>query len=85
MSAGRIFTDNGNYLVNGAQTLTQRPLLRLEEHLSRNVTDALWFSADAFYNLGGQRRASMGSSRTTWRIRFGSEREWDFAYGAAPI
>jgi hypothetical protein len=48
------FTDNGNYLVNGAQTLTQRPLLRLEEHMSRNVTDALWFSADAFYNLGGQ-------------------------------
>ena len=47
-------TDNGNYLVNGAQTLTQRPLLRLEEHLSRNVTDALWLSADAFYNLGGE-------------------------------
>jgi Putative MetA-pathway of phenol degradation len=52
--AGRIFTDNGNYLVNGAQTLTQRPLLRLEEHLSRNVTDALWLSADAYYNLGGE-------------------------------
>ena len=46
--SGRIFTDNGNYLVNGAQTLTQRPLLRLEEHLSRNVTDALWLSADAY-------------------------------------
>ena len=30
--SGRIFTDNGNYLVNGAQTLTQKPLLRLEEH-----------------------------------------------------
>ena len=52
--SGRIFTDNGNYLVNGAQTLTQRPLLRLEEHLSRNVTDALWLSADAYYNLGGE-------------------------------
>ena len=36
-----------------AQTLTQRPLLRLEEHLSRNATDALWLSADAYYNLGG--------------------------------
>jgi hypothetical protein len=33
--------------VKGAQTLTQRPLLRLEEHLSRNVTDAVWLSADA--------------------------------------
>jgi hypothetical protein len=52
--SGRIFTDNGNYLVNGAQTLTQRPLLRLEEHLSRNVTDALWLSADACYALGGE-------------------------------
>ncbi len=52
--SGRIFTDNGDYLVNGAQTLTQRPLLRLEEHLSRNVTDALWLSADAYYNLGGE-------------------------------
>jgi hypothetical protein len=52
--SGRIFTDNGNYLVNGAETLTQRPLLRLEEHLSRNVTDALWLSADAYYNLGGE-------------------------------
>jgi hypothetical protein len=46
--SGRVFTDNGNYLVNGAQTLTQRPLLRLEEHVSRNITDALWLSADAF-------------------------------------
>jgi Transposase, Mutator family/Putative MetA-pathway of phenol degradation len=52
--AGRVFTDNSNYLVNRAQTLTQRPLLRLEEHVSRNVTDALWLSADAFYNLGGE-------------------------------
>ena len=52
--SGRIFTDNGNYLVNGAQTLSQKPILRLEEHLSRNVTDALWLSADAYYNLGGE-------------------------------
>ena len=41
MSRGAFFTDNDNYLVNGAQTLSQRPLLRLEEHVSRNVTDAL--------------------------------------------
>src|ERR1700733_1515442 len=52
--SGRVFTDIGNYLLNGAQTLTQRPLLRLEEHLSLNVTDALWLSADAYYNLGGE-------------------------------
>ena len=52
--SGRVFTDNDNYLVNGAQTLTQKPLLRLEEHVSRSVTDSLWFSADAYYNLGGE-------------------------------
>jgi hypothetical protein len=52
--SGRIFSDNRNYLVNGAQTLSQKPILRLEEHLSRNVTDRLWLSLDAYYNLGGE-------------------------------
>ena len=51
---GRFFSDNGNYLVNGAQTLSQKPILRLEEHMSRNVTDGLWLSLDAYYNLGGE-------------------------------
>jgi hypothetical protein len=45
---------NNNFLVNGAQTLSQKPLLRLEEHVSRNLTDALWLSIDAYYNLGGE-------------------------------
>jgi hypothetical protein len=40
--------------VNGAQTLSQKPVLRLEEHLSRNVTDGFWLSVDAYYNLGGE-------------------------------
>jgi Putative MetA-pathway of phenol degradation len=52
--SGRIFSDNRNYLVNGAQTLSQKPILRLEEHLSRNLTDGLWLSVDAYYNLGGE-------------------------------
>ena len=52
--SARVFTDNNNYLVGGAQTLSQKPVLRLEEHLSRNVTDALWLSLDAFYNVGGE-------------------------------
>jgi Putative MetA-pathway of phenol degradation len=52
--SGRIFSDNHNYLVNGAQMLSQKPILRLEEHLSRNVTDGLWLSLDAYYNLGGE-------------------------------
>jgi hypothetical protein len=54
--SGRIFSDNNNYLFNGAQTLAQKPILRLEEHISRNLTDALWLSADAYYNLGGETR-----------------------------
>jgi hypothetical protein len=52
--SGRIFSDNRNYLVNGAQTLSQKPILRFEEHLSRNVTDGFWLSVDAYYNLGGE-------------------------------
>jgi len=52
--AGRFFGNNNNFLVNGAQTLSQKPLLRLEEHVSRNLTDALWLSIDAYYNLGGE-------------------------------
>jgi hypothetical protein len=52
--AGRFFGNNNNFLVNGAQTLSQKPLLRLEEHVSRNFTDALWLSIDAYYNLGGE-------------------------------
>jgi hypothetical protein len=52
--SGRIFSDNRNYLVNGAQTLSQKLILRLEEHLSRNVTDGFWLSVDAYYNLGGE-------------------------------
>jgi hypothetical protein len=52
--SGRFFTDNENYLVNGAHTFTQGPLLRLEEHVSRDVTDALWLSAGAYYDLGGE-------------------------------
>jgi hypothetical protein len=51
---GQLFSDNNNYLVNGAQTLSQKPILRVEEHLSRNITDALWVSADAYYNVGGE-------------------------------
>ena len=52
--SGRFFSDNNNYHVNGAQTLSQRPLLRLEEHVSRNIVRSLWLSADAYYNLGGE-------------------------------
>jgi hypothetical protein len=51
---GQAFSQNRNYRVGGAQTLSQKPILRLEEHLSRNLTDAFWVSADAYYNVGGE-------------------------------
>ena len=51
---GEFYSDNNNYLVNGAKTLSQKPVLRLEEHVSRNVTGRLWLSADAYYNVGGE-------------------------------
>ena len=50
------FTDNDNFQVGGAQTLAQKPLFRVEEHVSHNLTDALWLSADAYYNVGGETR-----------------------------
>ena len=34
--------------------LSQNPIFRVEEHLSHNLTDALWLSADAYYNVGGE-------------------------------
>ena len=49
-----LFTDNNNFRVNGAQTLSQNPIFRAEEHISRNLTDTLWLSADAYYNVGGE-------------------------------
>ncbi len=54
MSRDEVFSDNNNYLVNGTRMLSQKPLLRLEEHVSRNVMDSLWLSVDAYYNLGGE-------------------------------
>jgi hypothetical protein len=50
----KIFTANGNYRVGGASTLTQKPLTLVEGHASRNLTPALWGSADAYYSIGGE-------------------------------
>ena len=52
--SAQLFTDNNNFRVNGAQTLSQTPIFRVEEHASRNLTDKLWLSAGAYYNLGGE-------------------------------
>ena len=50
----QFFTNNNNFFVNGARTLAQNPIFRVEEHISRNLTDRFWFSADAYYNVGGE-------------------------------
>jgi hypothetical protein len=82
--SGQIFSDNNNYLVNGAQTLSQKPILRLEEHVSRNLTDALWLSADAYYNRGGETSIDgIEQDNMANTLRIGGE--WDCAYGAVPI
>jgi hypothetical protein len=52
--ATKIFTPNTDYRVAGASRLTQKPLFLAEGHGSRNLTLALWFSADVYYNLGGE-------------------------------
>ena len=52
--SGEIFTDNDDFRFNGAQTLSQNPIFRVEEHVSQNLTDKLWVSADAYYNNGGE-------------------------------
>jgi hypothetical protein len=50
----QVFTDNNSFLVNGAQRLSQNPIFRVEEHISRNLTNRFWLSADAYYNVGGE-------------------------------
>jgi hypothetical protein len=50
----RVFTTNTDYRVGGASSLGQNPLFIVEGHASRNLTAALWVSADAYYNVGGE-------------------------------
>jgi hypothetical protein len=52
--SAQFFTDNNDFRVGGAQMLSQNPIFRVEEHLSHNLTDAFWLSADAYYNVGGE-------------------------------
>jgi hypothetical protein len=71
--SAQLFTDNNNFRVNGAQTLSQNPIFRVEEHVSRNVTDALWLSVDAYYNVGGKTRIDgIGQDNTANTLRVGA-------------
>jgi hypothetical protein len=46
-------TTNNEFQAGGASCLTQRPLIIVEGHASRNITPRIWLSADAFFNIGG--------------------------------
>jgi hypothetical protein len=73
--SGELFTDNDNFQFNGAQTLSQNPILRVEEHVSQNLSDALWLSADAYYNVGGETKidgAAQDNMANTLRIGAGA-------------
>jgi hypothetical protein len=44
------FTDNDD--PNGAETISQKPLFRLEGHVTHNLHPKLWVSFDGLYNYG---------------------------------
>ena len=48
--------DQCRYHVGGASSLSQNPLFIVEGHASRNLSPALWVTADAYYNIGGETR-----------------------------
>lgn len=72
--AARFFTANNNYRVGGAARLQQNPLFITEAHASRNFTQALWLSADAYYSRGGETSidgASQHNGANTLRLGLG--------------
>jgi hypothetical protein len=69
-----VFTNNGDFRVGGASSLTQKPLFRAEGHASRNLTPILWVSADGYYNVGGETSidgAAQGNAADTLRLGVG--------------
>ncbi len=64
------FTDNDRY--RGVSTLSQNPLATVEAHYSRNLTRALWLSADAYYSYGGETSVnSIGRDDTQSTLKLG--------------
>ena len=53
----QFFTNNNNFFVNGAQTLSQNPIFRVEEHISRNLTDRFWLATNFITRWSGTARA----------------------------
>lgn len=86
------FTANNAFNVGGASHLTQRPLVILEGHASRNITSRIWLSADAYYNVGGETsidRVPQGNAADTLRLGAGMGaglwRGADLALNAASV
>ncbi len=48
-----VFGDNTDPF-GGASRLTQDPLYRIEAHVTRNLSKAIWVSLDALYSYGGE-------------------------------
>jgi len=72
--SSRVFTTNADYRVGGASSLSQNPLFIVEGHASRNLSPALWVSADAYYNIGGETRidgVSQQNAANTLRLGLG--------------
>jgi hypothetical protein len=70
----KVFTTNADYRVGGGSSLAQKPLFLVEGHASRNIVPALWVSADAFYNLGGETSidgVGQGNAANTLRLGAG--------------
>jgi hypothetical protein len=68
------FTPNNAFQAGGASRLTQRPLVVLEGHASRNISPRIWLSADAYYNVGGETSidgAPQGNAGDTLRLGAG--------------
>lgn len=70
----KVFTTNADFRVGGASSLTQKPLFLVEGHASRNLIQALWVSADAYYSVGGETSidgVGQGNAANTLRLGMG--------------
>jgi hypothetical protein len=57
---------------NKATETEQDALVLLEVHASQNLTDKIWLSADAYYNVGGETRVSgQGQDNAADTLRLG--------------
>jgi hypothetical protein len=69
--SGKFFSENNDGF--GGSRLSQRPVLALEGHASRNLTSDFWVSLDAYYDLGGETfRNGVGRNDAANTVRLGA-------------